>query len=174
MSPAPSVTFYFSLKSSTSIPSIFISFTYVLDVSHIPSHHGLRPQLGSHRSPRGRATLIRKCQTRPHASHKNARVCSSYGTVRLVLLHAQAYSPTHLPLCTESHEYSRHLRSLFCCRTGQNSWLLPVALLSPQSRRPFSKVQKTTSRAIGMEAVAAPHAVMVRVAEFPDILVIRC
>jgi striatin 1/3/4 len=37
---------------------------------------------GSHCPARGRAPLFRECKTRPHATHKNARVCFAHGTVR--------------------------------------------------------------------------------------------
>lgn len=37
--------------------------------------------LGSHRAAGGRAPLVRKCKTGPHAPHQNARICSEDGAV---------------------------------------------------------------------------------------------
>jgi hypothetical protein len=88
------------------------------------------------------------------------------------VLSSYPHNPTHacsFPLYIQLHRYSHDMRSSSFCQSAQSSWLHRLAPLSRQNRLPSSsKVQKMTSRAIGMEVVAARHGVTVRVSEFLD------
>jgi striatin 1/3/4 len=55
------------------------------------SERSQRP--GAHRAARGRASLVRQRQGRPHAPHQDARICPTHGAVRTPRAHATHPSP---------------------------------------------------------------------------------